>query len=71
MPHANAKDRSRGISADMSPKGIARRLDILVELRELALLLSEARRQVANDVGRAGMVREDRAGYAGDSVAGE
>ena len=38
------KDRSRGISRDMSPQAIARRLEIVSELREMAQFLGQAKR---------------------------
>lgn len=40
----NAKDRSRGVSCDMSPAAVLRRLDIVDELRELAMELQNAKR---------------------------
>lgn len=39
-----AKSLSRGISADMSPEAILRRLEIVDELRELAKDLQSAKR---------------------------
>ncbi len=38
------KSKSRGISRDMSPEAISRRLDILVELHEVARALANAKR---------------------------
>lgn len=38
------KARSRGVSQDMSPEAIARRIDIVSELRDLALSLGQARK---------------------------
>jgi len=38
------KSKSRGISGDMSPAAIERRLEMVDELRELALELSRAER---------------------------
>jgi len=38
------KAKSRGISADMSPRAISARLDILVELHETARALASAKR---------------------------
>jgi hypothetical protein len=38
------KSKSRGISCDMSPAAVERRLEIVDELRELALELSRAER---------------------------
>ncbi len=38
------KSKSRGISRDMSPEAISRRLDILVELHEVAQALANAKR---------------------------
>jgi hypothetical protein len=42
-PKAN-KARSRGISRDMSPEAIARRIDIVSRLRAFTQLLGEAER---------------------------
>jgi hypothetical protein len=39
-----AKSQSRGVSCDMSPEAILRRLDIVDELRELAKELQNAKR---------------------------
>ena len=39
-----AKSQSRGVSCDMSPEAILRRLDIVDELRELAKDLQNAKR---------------------------
>ena len=39
----NAKDSSRGISADMSAEAISKRFEILVELNELCAALSKAK----------------------------
>ena len=39
-----AKSQSRGVSCDISPKAILRRLDIVDELRELAKDLQNAKR---------------------------
>jgi hypothetical protein len=39
-----AKSQSRGVSCDMSPEAIPRRLDIVDELRELAKDLKNAKR---------------------------
>lgn len=39
----SAKDRSRGISADMSPEAISKRLDVMDELSELAFFLAKGR----------------------------
>ena len=50
-PSANAdraKARSRGVSRDMSPDAIARRLDIVSELRNLALQLGRAKKVERN-----------------------
>jgi hypothetical protein len=41
---SECKDRSRGISVDMSPEAVARRIDIVDELRELAHELVNAKR---------------------------
>jgi hypothetical protein len=38
------KSKSRGISCDMSPAAVQRRLEMVDELRELALDLSRAQR---------------------------
>lgn len=48
---ANAKDRSRGISADMSPAAISKRLEIMDELCELTFFLSKGKpiERVAED----------------------
>lgn len=43
MTPEEAKDRSRGRGGDMSPEMIARRLDIVSELREWCALLATAR----------------------------
>jgi hypothetical protein len=40
----HSKSRSRGISCDMTPEAILRRLDIVDELRELAMELQNAKR---------------------------
>ena len=40
------KERSRGVSRDMSPAAIARRLDIVSELRALSQFLGRAKRVV-------------------------
>lgn len=37
-----SKSRSRGISCDMSPEAIARRIDLVSELREFSLFLADA-----------------------------
>ena len=42
MPHADHKKISRGISRDMSPEAISRRLRIVSELRTLCLKLGKA-----------------------------
>ena len=39
-----AKAQSRGVSCDMSPEAVLRRLDIVDELRELAKDLQNAKR---------------------------
>ena len=39
-----AKSQSRGVSCDMSPEAILRRLDIVDEMRELAKDLQNAKR---------------------------
>ncbi len=39
-----SKSRSRGVSCDMTPEAILRRLDIVDELRELARELQNAKR---------------------------
>lgn len=39
-----SKSRSRGVSCDMTPEAILRRLDIVDELRELARDLQNAKR---------------------------
>lgn len=39
-----AKSQSRGVSCDMSPEAILRRLDIVDELRELSKDLQNAKR---------------------------
>jgi len=44
MTSDQAKAASRGVSADMSPAALSRRLDILVELEEVSRLLAAARR---------------------------
>lgn len=45
VPHADTlKSRSRGISQDMSPDAINRRLDIVDELREFAFELRDSTR---------------------------
>lgn len=53
------KARSRGVSRDMSPDAIARRLDIVSELRDLALSLGQAKKTGTNrrirPVGNKGM----------------
>ena len=41
---AERKDLSRGISSDMSPEAVTRRLDLVDELRELAEELATAKR---------------------------
>ena len=41
----DTKSQSRGISADMSPQAIERRLKIVAELNELCAALSKARLQ--------------------------
>lgn len=41
----STKSQSRGVSCDMSPEAIMRRLDIVDELREFARELEEAKRQ--------------------------
>lgn len=38
------KERSRGVGRDMSPEAIARRLDIVSELRALSQFLGRAKR---------------------------
>ncbi|MFT4548488.1 MAG: hypothetical protein ACI8XO_001929 [Verrucomicrobiales bacterium] len=40
---ASAKDKSRGVSTEMSPKAISRRLDIMGELSELAFFLAKGK----------------------------
>ncbi len=40
----NAKSQSRGVSCDMSPDAVLRRLSIVDELRELARELKNAKR---------------------------
>lgn len=44
MKPEEQKSRSRGISRDMSSEAISRRLDILVELHEVARALARAER---------------------------
>ena len=53
---ARAKDRSRGISAEMSPEAISRRLEIMDELSELAFFLAKGK--------PAGLVAEEPSIYA-------
>lgn len=51
------KERSRGISRDMSPAAIAKRLEIVSELRVLTQLLGHAKRvgeEKPEDSGRTG-----------------
>ncbi len=43
-PTQIAKTQSRGVSCDMTPEAILRRLDIVDELREFARDLQEAKR---------------------------
>lgn len=44
MDAEGMKSRSRGISRDMSPQAISKRFDILVELHDVAVFLSDATR---------------------------
>ena len=44
MTERDLKSLSRGTSRDMSPAAIARRLEIVSELRDLAMTLATARR---------------------------
>ena len=71
MPHASAKDRSRGLSGDMSSKALSRRLDILADLRELGALLAKARRSGTNDGGTGSAVHEEHARYGTEGASGE
>ncbi|MBM81564.1 MAG: hypothetical protein CMJ78_13375 [Planctomycetaceae bacterium] len=43
MVHNVDKAESRGVSADMSPEAISRRLDIVSELYDLCITLGRAR----------------------------
>ena len=44
MKPEEQKSKSRGNSRDMSPEAISKRLDILVELHEVATALASAKR---------------------------
>jgi len=57
-PHRNDKDSSRGVSRDMSPAAIQRRLEIAVELYGLVRVLGRAER-----IGAVESERERRPGH--------